>query len=216
MIQNETKKKKPRTHPLYAVVLFLIKIVYTIIYRPHVHGKENIPDKNKAYIVCSNHISGNDVIFMAWSLGQQAHFVAKEELMKNPFIRFFANIFGVIPIKRGGADIGAIKKAIDAVKDGGVLGIFPQGTRRRGAKPEVSQFRSGIGMMAAHAEADVLPMYIKTKGYRIRPFRRVDIYFGELIKYEELGFKEKKFAEFNAASKYVAEKIVALDPGDDK
>ena len=82
MSQNETKKKKPRTHPLYAVVLFLIKIVYTIIYRPHVHGKENIPDKNKAYIVCSNHISGNDVIFMAWSLGQQAHFVAKEELMK--------------------------------------------------------------------------------------------------------------------------------------
>ena len=211
-----SNKKNNRTHPLYAVVLFLIKIVYTIIYRPHFHGTENIPDKNKAYIVCSNHLSANDAIFMAWRLGQQTHFVAKEEIMKNPILRFFAKIFGVIPIRRGGADVGAIRKAIDAVKAGGVLGIFPQGTRRRGAKPEVSQFRSGVGMMAAHAEADVLPMYIKTKNYRIKWFRRVDIYFGELIKYEELGFKENKFAEFNAASKYVAEKIVALCPEDDK
>ncbi len=215
MSKNDNKKKH-RTHPLYAVVLFLIKIAYTVIYRPHFHGTENIPGKDKAYIVCSNHISANDVIFMAWKLGQQAHFVAKEEIMKNPFLRFFANLFGVIPIRRGGADIGAIRKAIDAVRDGGVLGIFPQGTRRKGAKPTVAQFRSGVGMMAAHAKADVLPMYIKTKNYRIKWFRRVDVYFGEVIKYEELGFKENKFSEFNEASKYVAEKIIALCPEDEK
>ena len=211
-----SNKKTNKTHPLYAIVLFLIKIVYTIIYRPRFHGTENIPAKGRSYIVCSNHISANDVIFMAWKLPCQPHYVAKEEIMKNPFLRFFANIFGVIPIRRGGADVGAIRKAIEAVKEGGVLGIFPQGTRRRGAKPEASQFRSGVGMMAAHAQADVLPMYIKTKGYRIRPFRRVDVYFGEVIKYEELGFKENKFQEFNAASKYVAEKIIALCPEDDK
>ncbi len=208
--------KKTKQHPLYAIVLFLIKIVYTLIYRPHFHGTENIPAKGKSYIVCSNHISANDVIFMAWKLPCQPHYVAKEEIMKNPFLRFFANIFGVIPIKRGGADIGAIRKAIDAVKEGGVLGIFPQGTRKKGARPQVSQFRSGVGMMAAHAEADVLPMYIKTKDYRVKWFRRVDVYFGEVIKYEDLGFNEKKFAEFNAASKYVAEKIVALCPEENK
>ena len=215
-MSKQTKNSQTKQHPLYTVILFIIKVVYTLIYRPHFHGTENIPGKDKSYIICSNHISANDVIFMAWKLPCQPHYVAKEEIMKNPIIRFFANIFGVIPIKRGGADIGAIKKAIDAVKNGGVLGIFPQGTRRKGAAPQVSQFRSGVGMMAAHAHADVLPMYIKTKNYRIKWFRRVDVYFGELIKYEELGFNENKFAEFNAASKYVAEKIVALCPEETK
>ena len=216
MSKKENKQKKFRTHPLYAVILFFVKIFYTICFRPRFHGVENIPDKNKAYIVCSNHISGHDIVFMAWKLRQQVHFVAKEELLKNPIIKYFGKIFGMIPIRRGGADIGAIRNAIDAVRQGNVLGIFPQGTRRKGAAPQVSQFRSGVGMMAAHAEADVLPMYIKTKDYRIKWFRRVDVYFGELIKYEELGFKENKFAEFNAASKYVAEKIVSLCPEEEK
>ena len=50
MSKNENKQKKHRTHPLYAVVLFLIKIVYTVIYRPRFHGTENIPAKGKKIV----------------------------------------------------------------------------------------------------------------------------------------------------------------------
>ena len=47
MSKNENTKKT-KQHPLYAVILFLIKIVYTVIYRPHFHGTENIPGKGKS------------------------------------------------------------------------------------------------------------------------------------------------------------------------
>jgi 1-acyl-sn-glycerol-3-phosphate acyltransferase len=153
---------------------------------------------------------------------QQVHFIAKAEIMKNPFLRFFAVRIGVIPIKRGLADTKALHGAIDKLNEGKIVCIFPQGTRQRDKAPEVSQFRSGAGMIAREAKCDILPVYIKPKNYRTKFFRRVDIYFGDMIKYEELGFEteitsdESRFAKVNAASKLIAERICALNPEKNK
>ena len=203
---------------LYAVFLFFVRIFYFICFPKKFHNTEKIPPKDRSYLICSNHVSGHDIVFVALKNKKQIHFIAKEEIVKIPFIRFFALRLGVIPIKRGMADTKALHGAIDKLKEGKVVCIFPQGTRQRDKAPEVSQFRSGAAMIAREAKCDILPMYIKPKNYRTKFFRRVDIYFGDMIKYEELGFEtesapdESRFAKVNAASKIIAERICALNP----
>ena len=206
----------------YAVVLFLVKIFYLICFPKKYHNKEKSPDKNASYLICANHASAHDIPFVAMGINRQVHFIAKAEIMKNPFLRFFAVRIGVIPIKRGLADTKALHGAIDKLNEGKIVCIFPQGTRQRDKAPEVSQFRSGAGMIAREAKCDILPVYIKPKNYRTKFFRRVDIYFGDMIKYEELGFEteitsdESRFAKVNAASKLIAERICALNPEKNK
>ena len=206
----------------YAVVLFLVKIFYLICFPKKYHNKEKRPDKNPSYLICANHVSAHDIPFVAMGINRQVHFIAKAEIMKNPFLRFFAVRIGVIPIKRGLADTKALHGAIDKLNEGKIVCIFPQGTRQRDKAPEVSQFRSGAGMIAREAKCDILPVYIKPKNYRTKFFRRVDIYFGDMIKYEELGFEteitsdESRFAKVNAASKLIAERICALNPEKNK
>lgn len=203
---------------LYAVLLFFVKIFYFIFFPKKYHNKEKRPDKNASYLICANHVSAHDICFVAMGTKQQIHFIAKAEITKNPILRFLAHHLGVIPIKRGLADTKALHGAIDKLNEGKVVCIFPQGTRKRDAVPEISDFRSGAGMIAREAKCDVLPMYIKPKNYRTKFFRRVDIYFGDMIKYEELGFEaesapdESRFAKVNAASKIIAERICALNP----
>lgn len=203
---------------LYAVFLFFVRIFYFICFPTKFHNKEKIPPKDKSFLICANHVSGHDIVFVALKMKKQVHFIAKEEIIKNPFIRFFALRLGVIPIKRGMADTKALHGAIDNLRDGNVVCIFPQGTRHRDKAPEVSEFRSGAGMIVREAKCDILPIYIKPKNYRTKFFRKVDIYYGDMIKYEELGFEtktaedESRFGKVNAASKIIAERICSLNP----
>ncbi len=198
---------------LYTVFLFFLRIFYSLTFRIKFHGKENLPDKNASYIICSNHQSGHDIVFLAM-LFKKFHikFVAKEEITKNPFIRFFALRLGVIPIKRGTTDITAIKKAVAVLNDGGVLGIFPQGTRYRDIPPSPEQFKSGVAMIAHRAGADVVPVYIKTKNNRVRFFGKIDVYLGKTIPYNELGFEKGRASEYDGVTRGIAESIIALAP----
>ena len=186
------------------------------IFRIKIHGAENEPESG-AYLMVSNHISNADPVFLcAATSKQQPHFMAKKELFKIPLLRGLIKALGAFPVDRKGNDVGAVKKAIKMLQDGMCVGMFPQGHRYMHVNPRGTDVKSGAGMLAVKARVQVLPCYVRIKKMRWAPFRRVDVYFGELIKYEELGFEEKKFSEFNAASKYVAEKIVALCPENEK
>ncbi len=203
---------------LYAVFLFFVKIFYFICFPIKFHNKENIPSKDKHFLICSNHVSAHDICMVALKVKKQVHFITKEEVVKNPFINFFAKRLGVIPIKRGKADTKALREAIDYLRKGEVVCIFPQGTRIRDKAPEVGQFRNGAGMIVREAKCDVLPIYIRPKKHRTKFFRKVDIYYGEVIKYSEFGFESEtdadggRFSKISEASKLIAERICALEP----
>lgn len=205
-------------NPLYAFMLFFVRIFYHICFPIKYHNKEKRPGKDQSYLICANHVSAHDICFVAIGTKRQIHFITKAEITKNPIVRYVANTLGVIPIKRGMADMRALHSAIDVLKQGEVVCIFPQGTRCRDKAPEVSQFHSGACMIAREAKCDVLPIYIKPKNFRTKFFRKVDIYYGDMIKYEELGFEtdnaedNSRSAKVNAASKIIAERICSLDP----
>jgi translation elongation factor EF-G len=79
-------------------------------------------------------------------------------------------------------------------------------------RAQVEDAKAGVGLFAFRAKCSVLPIHIKTKNYRVRLFRKVTVIIGKPISYEELGFTSEKgnMAEYNAASRYIFERICEL------
>lgn len=92
-------------------------------------GRENIP-KEGAIIVAPNHKSNFDPPIVGVAFKDRIiHYMAKEELFKNPIFGYILRQFGTFPVKRGSIDRMAIRRAILELKEGNALGIFPEGTR---------------------------------------------------------------------------------------
>ena len=144
-------------------------------------------------IVCPNHISFMDPVFLAVTLPRPLTFMAKEELFKKPLIGRIVKGCGVIPLSRNGGDAAKLRLAVRELKAGKVFSIFPQGTRlRHPLKKE--EFKAGAGMMATLSGAKILPVGIYSKNYKVRIFRKTYIAFGEVEEFtfpEDMGKKER-------------------------
>jgi len=163
-------------------VRFLFRIKY--------HGVENEPDeKDGSYVLICNHISNADPVFLCASgTKQQPHFMAKKELFKIPILRKLIAALGAYPVNRSGADVSAIKNTIKMLEEGKSIGIFPQGHREKGIRPHDANLKNGAAMIACRAKAMVLPCCIITKKNKFALFRRIDVYYGKPISFEELGY----------------------------
>lgn len=166
---------------LYRVAWILAKIVF----RFEIIGKENIP-KDKNFIIFANHIAFTDPAFLAFALGRkrQIHFMAKEELFKDhKFAGWLLTKLGAFSINR---DVGieGINTAIDLVKDGKILGMFPEGTRSKTGK--LGRAKSGIALIMCQTKSDVLPCVIKCKDQKVKPFRKITLEVFNVISADEL------------------------------
>lgn len=157
-----------------------------IAYRVKVHGKENEP-KNGAYIAFSNHTSLTDPIFTAVALKRDLFFLAKSDLEKVALMRWLFKKCNVVTINRGESDIAALRKSCEIVKNGGCPAVYPEGTRIPQDAPEASRAQAGIGLMATRTKATLLPVAIcyGKKNKMPRLFRKVNVYIGKPIPYEE-------------------------------
>ena len=169
------------------------------------HGSENEPrEEDGPYIICANHTSNADPVFLcAATSEQQPCFMAKKELFKVPLLNKLVAALGAYPVDRKGADVGAIRKTIKMLGEGRCNGIFPQGHRYKGVDPRETEVKNGLGMIAIKAEATVLPCYIKMKKNRWAPFRRIDVYIGKPIRFEEFDYNPEAQGEYMRISKQV-------------
>lgn len=166
----------------------LEKMLYKIEYV----GTENIPE-NGGFILASNHVNALDPVFIALGMKKrQLHFMGKKELFENPLIKFFLSKLNGFPIVRGGADSEALNYAIRIVKEGYVLGIFPEGTRSKDYRP--ARAKSGVAVIAKEAKADILPVAIYTSD-DMKKGTKLTIRYGEIIPYEKLGITEESSRE---------------------
>lgn len=162
----------------------LEKMLYKIEYV----GTENIPEDG-GFILASNHINAIDPVLIALGMKKrQLHFMGKKELFENPFSKLFLSKLNGFPIVRGGADSEALNYAIRIVKEGYVLGIFPEGTRSKDYKP--ARAKSGVAVIAKEAKADILPVAIYTSD-DMKKGTKLTIRYGEVIPYEKLGINEE-------------------------
>lgn len=176
------------------------------------HGLENEPSaEDGPYVMICNHISNADPVFLcSGGTKQQPHFMAKKELFKIPLLKNLLAALGAYPVDRKGADVSTIKKTIQMIKDGMCVGIFPQGHREKGIDPRDAHLKNGAAMIAVKAEATVLPCCIKTKKMKFSFFRRVDVYFGKPIKFEELNYDPEASGEYTRITNQIFEKVCEL------
>jgi len=159
----------------YRVCRAVAWVALRVLYRVRVEGAVNIPIEGPV-ILCGNHISYIDPVLVACASPRQVRFMAKKELYKSRILRWFLSRIGAFPVDRGAADITAMRTAFGILKEGGALGIFPEGTRVRGVKTEANTgMESGVAMIVARAPTPVVPMRVMG---RYRLFRRQTLVIG--------------------------------------
>lgn len=163
--------------------------VLRLVFRPHVEGRDNVPDEGPA-IIASNHLSFSDSIFMPLMVKRKVTFVAKAEYftgrgLKGFLVRMFFVGTGTIPVDRSGgrAAQAAIDTGLRVLREGNLFGIYPEGTR----SPDGRLYRgkTGVARLALESGAPVVPVVmlnadeIQPPGKIIPRIRRVRIRFGE-------------------------------------
>lgn len=170
----------------YNLIRATIGPLYRFAFPSDVFGAENIPAEG-GVVVCANHQHFLDCVCLVAHLHKRRYtFLAKAEAMKHPLANLILGDkgMGAIPIKRGEADLTAMRAALKVVADGGALGIFPQGTRSRDNTP--TPMLNGVSMIAMRAGAPIIPVYISGP-YRF--FRRTEVHVGKPVDISDLGRK---------------------------
>lgn len=178
----------------------ILNLIGIVLYRVKIEGKENIPDTG-SYILCGNHVHALDAVLIVVTAKRKIRFMAKEELYKNKFIAFLGKIFEVIPVKRGAADLDAIKESMKALRNGDILGIFPEGTRNGMSKN--TSIKAGAAFMALKTNTPVIPVGIQGT---FKPFSKVIIKYGKPLNFSEYAVNKGKPAKEDL--EIVSEKIM--------
>ena len=175
------KAHRERT-PLYHTARLIAAPIIRLIYPLRFHNRERVDALNAPYIVIGNHKSFMDPIAVAIGVRyDEIYFVGKKELAKYKIMDWLINKVHAIMIGRGETDMAAMRKCMQTLKDGHVLGIFPEGTRHQNEMME--KVESGAALIALRSRVPVIPVYIHG---RIRPFRINHLYFGDVMQLDDL------------------------------
>jgi len=173
---------------LYFFVRGIMCPLVYFLFRLKVEGRENFPTSGKT-IVYANHISAIDPVVIACVLPRKISFMAKIEIFKNPILAWIFRKAGVIPVKRGKADISAIKSSLQVLNKGGVFAIFPEGTRSKDG--QLQEFSHGIASIAHRSKAKIIPVAIASKYNYFKPLK---IKIGKPLNFESY-FEQKASSE---------------------
>lgn len=169
---------------LYTFGKALVKTALTPLYRFEIVGTEKFPEQG-GILLCSNHIHALDPPVVGMTSPRTVHFMAKEELFKVPVLGKLLPQVNAFPVKRGMSDREALRSALRILKNGDVVGLFPEGTRSTDGV--LKKGLSGAGFFALRGNADVMPCAIIGP---YKPFRKVKVVYGDPVLMEP--FRERK------------------------
>ena len=144
-------------------VIFSRKFVYGVVeniveltIRPHLEQLENIPMKGP-FLIAGNHVNSMDgMVMFHYIQPRPLTTLTKEENFSNPLNRIISEAWGAIPIKRGAVDNTAMNLALEALKEGKMLAILPEGTRSHTG--EMQQGKPGILPLAVKSGVPIVPV----------------------------------------------------------
>jgi 1-acyl-sn-glycerol-3-phosphate acyltransferase len=119
---------------------------------------------------------------------RKLNFMAKEELFYNPLFSRLISKLGAFPVKRNSLDLSAVKEAMRRLKEGEILLLFPEGTRRKNGVSSV--VRSGAGFFSVKLGVPVIPAFIRgtqialPKGANFIRLTKISVRFGKQISIE--------------------------------
>ncbi|WP_264738415.1 lysophospholipid acyltransferase family protein [Cytobacillus firmus] len=169
---------------LYSFAKAAVYGVLKPIYRFEVIGKENFPAEG-GVLLCSNHIDNLDPPVVGINAPRPVYFMAKEELFNVPVLGKILPDLNAFPVKRGMSDREALRKGLGILKEGNVLGLFPEGTRSKTG--QLGKGLAGAGFFALRSEANVVPCAIIGP---YKAFSKLKVVYGKPIDMKEL--RERK------------------------
>lgn len=171
--------KKPLNR-FFTFVYYVAGVVVSILHPTSVEGLEKLPESGA--LLCPNHSSNWDPILVALKLpvNYRLHIMGKEELFRFKPLGWVLRKLGVFPVDRDGNDINAVKTAMQAIKGGDNLLVFPEGTVIRngvgcydGLPPHA---KGGVAVIGVRTGATLIPVFVDGEK---KLFHRTRIIFGE-------------------------------------
>lgn len=211
MAKNKKKAKKSREGSrFYRVCYAFFAGIVGFLFRIHVVGAENEPDTGR-FVVCANHVSATDPVVVCYAFRKhQVRYMAKKELFAIPLLSSLIRMLGAFPVDRGGNDVGAIRRAVEMVKSGQCMGIFPQGHRYPGVDPRTTKTKNGAALIATRAEADIMPVYIMRKKNAFKLFRKTYVVIGERIPFSELHYDSEADGEYARITAEIFDRVCTI------
>lgn len=189
---------------LRIIMKHFFSFLETIVYRPKIVGTENIP-KDTAALICPNHVHALDSAIIVAKFKRKVNVLAKEELYKNGFIRFIADLFGIYPVKPDSKSMESVKISLKLLKNKELLMLFPEGTRNgmaKGVKP-----KDGAIKLAIKANVPIIPVGFQGN---FKPFKKIKVNIGEPIYYTEYKDEINNKELIEELTEHLMKKIVKL------
>mgnify|MGYP000500527195 CR=1 FL=1 len=143
--------------PFRRLAVVVLKAIFWVLVAKKVNGLENLPVAGPV-VLAANHISEFDMFPMQFSILRPIFFMGKAELFRNPLLDALFRQLGAFPIERGVRDDWAMHHALEILKQGQVLGIYPEGTRTRGHGLQAA--KTGAARLAIAASCPLVPMAV--------------------------------------------------------
>ena len=195
----------PRPSGVYLVIGLLTAVPVRLLFRLRWRGREHIPEGG--CVLAANHVSNFD----PWPLGiplfprRWLRFMAKSELYFPP-LKWILNGGGAFPVRRGQADLEAIEQAVELCRQGEIVVMFPEGTRRRKGmrKKFEAKPHTGAARIALEAGVPLVPAAIAgtDRLARLGPLRVV---YGPPIAVDDLAGSDDREAARVATDRLMAE-----------
>ena len=177
----ETAPKRERT-AIYTLARIIFGFLFHTIFPLRFHNAQIVEEMQPPYIIMANHRSFADPMALAIKVKRyEIRFIGKRELAHGRLKSWLFSGLHMILVSRHATDMAAMRQCMQTLKEGHILGIFPEGTRHQ---PEMMQeVESGTAIIALRARVPLLPVYIDGK---IRPFHITHIYYGKPMELDDL------------------------------
>ena len=194
--------------PLYLLAAAISWPFVKVGFRLRARGRENLPEGG--FVLAANHTSNFD----PWPLGlplfprRQLRFMGKSELF-NPLLGPILRAGGAFQVRRGEGDFEAIQQAVELVREGEVVVMFPEGTRRKKGlrKRYEARAHTGAARIALAAEAPLVPAAIKGTD-RLSRLESLRVAYGEPVPLDDL-----RGVEIGRAAREATERLMTAIAG---
>ncbi|HUO09354.1 MAG TPA: lysophospholipid acyltransferase family protein [Phycisphaerae bacterium] len=159
----------------------LSRIAAMLLFRLHVSGQARIP-KTGGVLMVTNHQSFLDPWLIGIAPSRQIHYMARDTLFKGGFLHYLLELWNVFPVKRGHADLTAIRTAVECLQQGYIVNVFPEGTRSEDGS--IGQLAPGISLILnrCKSEVSILPVVIDGAFEAWPRDRKIPRFFGGRIR----------------------------------
>ncbi|MGN1060849.1 MAG: lysophospholipid acyltransferase family protein [Candidatus Coproplasma sp.] len=178
MKEKDSKKSFNR---MFKLIRFVEKYFFRWLFPYKLHG--NLTKYNDgSLLVIGNHYSYLDVAFPLRITDNPVNFIAKQELWDNGgFLKWFVEKCQCVPAKRDGSDVATVKQSLKILRDGGVINIFPEGTRNK-EYGDVLPFHGGAAALSIKTHTTIVPIVKITP---VKLFKRTHVIIGDPIEFRQ-------------------------------